>query len=586
MNLDERPCIPPDSPYIIMSGLSWLDWAALAVYLIGITGLGVWFSRRVRNTAQFFISDRHSGKWMMMMFSFGTGTHSDQAVGVAAKAYTTGASGIWYQWLWLPVTPFYWLIAPLFRRTRAVTTADYFEARYNGSVGGLYAIVGMFQFMVSIGVMLKGAGAMIDAVTGGGIPSTWAIWAMTIMFMVYGLAGGLNAAIITDFVQGMLTIVLSFLILPFALDAVGGLDGLKTIVDDPALFEIVAPGEINAFYIAVIAINGIIGWVTQPHNLAAGSAGKTELEGRWGIAGGNLIKRVCTIAWVLTGMVAIGLYAGTDIHIDYVYGKMAGDLLPAIAPGLVGIFIAALLASVMSSCDAFMVTSSALFTQNLYRKYLVPGRVDRHYLQVGRVASIFIVIVGIYFAFALTDVVEGLEVFWAMQAMMGIAFWVGLFWRRATPAGAWAATLVSLTIWMATGRIELFGYVLYDFDAILAGALPEWMLWDGALYLPWQMIFYLTGGLLAIVMVSKFTRQVPTDQLERFYVCMRTPVLTREPEVEPFTLPPGIEPAPRRVLWNHPNFEIPRPGRTALTGFVVIWGFVLALVGAFYWILN
>ena len=558
----------------------------LAVYLLGITYIGVRAARNVKNSAHFFISDRRWGKAMMMLFSFGTGTHSDQAVGVAAKAYTSGASGIWYQWLWLPVTPFYWLIAPIFRRTRALTTADYFETRYNAGVGALYAVVGMLQLVVTIGVMLKGVGAMIDAVTGGAIPSTWAIWAVTLMFLAYGMAGGLDAAIITDFIQGIFTVVLSFMILPFALDAVGGLDGLRTRIDDPAFFELVAPGEINAFYIAVIALNGLIGWVTQPHNLAASSAGRTEIEGRWGVAGGNLIKRVCTIAWVLTGMVAVGLYAGTDIHIDYVYGQMAGDLLPAIAPGLIGIFIASLLAAVMSSCDAFMITSSALFTQNIYRRYIATDRDDRHYLWVGRVASFGVVALGINFAFAFASVVEGLEVFWAIQAMMGIAFWIGLFWRRATVAGAWAATLASFLFFLATSRLELFGRVLYDFNTQFARLLPEWMLWDGSIYLPWQMLMYLTAGLIAMIVVSLYTKRVDSHQLDRFYMCLRTPVLKPEPEVEPFTLPEGVEPAPRNVMFDHPDFEIPRPSRTAVVGFIAIWAMVIGLAGAFFWILR
>jgi len=569
-----------------MKGLTWIDWTVLLAYLVGISLIGIWTAKRVKSAASYFISDRRSGKLMMMFFTFGAGTHADQAVGVAAKTFTSGASGIWYQWLWLPVTPFYWLIAPLFRRMRAVTTGDYFDTRYSGSVGVLYAVVGMLQLMISIGVMLKGAGAMVEAVSGGAVSDDVAIWGMTVLFVVYGMAGGLNAAIITDLIQGVLTIVLSFLILPFALEAVGGLEGLRVMLQDPAMFEIVAPGEIGVFYIIVIAFNGLVGWVTQPHSMATSAAGSTEMAGRWGVTGGSLIKRVCTIAWVLTGLVAIGLYQDTDIHIDQVYGAMAGDLLPVVAPGLVGLFIAALLAAVMSSCDVFMVTSSALFTQNIYRRYVVTGREDGHYLRVGRVVSLLVVLVGIVFAFTFASVVEGLEVFWAMQAMMGIAFWIGLFWRRATPAGAWAATGVSFLVWFFTSRVEVLGRVLYDFNAYGAQYLPDWMLWEGQLYLPWQMILYLLAGLLTMIFVSLATRPVASDRLERFYTCLRTPVRAGEPETEPFTLPPGVEPAPRRPLIKHPDFEVPRPGAVAIIGFLATWVLVLALVGTFYWILH
>lgn len=567
-------------------GLTWFDWSIVGLYLVGITYVGVRASRRVHSAANFFISDRSSGHLKMMFFSFGTGTHSDQAVGVAAKSFTSGASGIWYQWLWLPVTPFYWIIAPLFRRTRAVTTSDYFDFRYGASVGALYAVVGMLQLIVTIGVMLKGAGALVDAVSSGTIPNHIAIWTMTVMFVVYGIAGGLNAAIVTDLIQGILTVILSFLILPFALDAVGGLGGLREMVNDPQLFQIVAPGEIGVFYITVIALNGLVGWVTQPHSLATSSAGPSEMEGRVGVTGGNMIKRVCTIAWVLTGMVAIGLYAGEDIHIDYVFGMMAGDLLPAIAPGLVGLFVASLLAAVMGSCDSFMVTSSALFTQNLYRRFWVKDKPDEHYVQVGRIAGIAIVLVGIYFAFAFSSVVEGLEVFWAMQAMMGIAFWAGLIWRRATPAGAWAGVLAAYGVYLGTSDLTVFGYGIWSFNDLFSAYLPGWMLWDGGLYLPWQMTLYLTAGLVATVVVSLLTRGVDEARLDQFYECLRTPVRHGEPETVPFTLPESVEPAARRPLIDHPDFEINKPAAVTVVGFLASWAVVLLLVGVFYWIVS
>ncbi len=141
-----------------------------------------------------------------------------------SKTYVSGASGIWYQWLWLFATPFYWLLAPLFRRMRAVTTADYLFKRYDQSVAVLFALVGMAQLSVNIGVSLRASSVLITAVTGGAISTALAIFALTGLFVFYGVLGGLKAAIITDFIQGILTFVLSFMILPFVLSAVGGLD--------------------------------------------------------------------------------------------------------------------------------------------------------------------------------------------------------------------------------------------------------------------------------------------------------------------------------------------------------------------------
>jgi Na+/proline symporter len=566
-----------------MLGLKLIDWIVIVIYMFGITAIGLWAVKKVRSSASFFIGDRKFGKVMMASFMFGSGTHSDQAVSVASKTYQTGASGIWYQWLWLFVTPFFWLIAPFFRRMRAVTTGDYFEVRYSRSVSGLYAAMGILPLTVALGVMLKGSGAMVEAVSGGAITANSAIVAMTVIFLIYGIAGGLSAAIATNFIQGLLTILLSFLILPFALDKVGGMTGLRASISNVDMLSLVSPGEIKLFYIIVIAFNALVGWVTMPETMANCAAGKTEMEGRAGVTVGIFGKRICTVAWMLTGLCAVALYAELADP-DLAYGKMARDLLPDIFPGLIGLFIACMLASVMSTCDSLMVVASALFTENLYRKFFVPGQADAHYTLVGRVASALIVIAGILIAFNLESVVEGLEFYWMVSALMGIAFWVGLLWRGATAAAAWAATLTSLGAFLFTST-EPLG-ISWDFNAHFADTLPAFMIWEGELYLPWQMILYLSAGFFVMIVVSLFTRRTPTQRLDRFYACLRTPIGPDEPEAEPFTLPEGVEPADRRMLIDHPDFEIPRPTLVGVVGFLAAWAGVGLLIGTVYWIIQ
>ncbi len=98
----------------------------------------------------------------------------------------------------------------------------------------------------------------------------------------------------------------------------------------------------------------------------------------------------------------------------------------------------------MSSCDVFMVACSALFTENVYHKLIARHAGDRHYMFVGRLVSVLVVAAGIIFAFSLESVVTGLEIFLKVSAMMGLAFWIGLFWCRATPAAAWARSTTTL----------------------------------------------------------------------------------------------------------------------------------------------
>ena len=445
------------------------DWLVIIVYLRSLAVIGVWSARKIRTASSFFISERDFGKTMMTFFNFGTGTNTDQAVSVVSKTQVSGVSAIWYQWLWLFATPFYWLLAPLFRRMRAVTTADYLYKRYSQSVSVLFALVGMAQLSVSIGVNLLASSALITAVTGGAISTTIAIFSLTGLFVFYGVLGGLKAAIITDFIQGILTIVLSFMILPFALNAVGGLEGLRAAVDDPSVFSIVAPGEITTLYVIIISLNALIGWVTAPHSMVMCGAGKSENDARIGLVCWMLFKRICTIAWVLTGLCGIGLYAGKSVNPDFVWGFLARDFLPNIAPGLIGLFVASMLAAVMSSCDCFMVSSAALFTENIYKPLIKPDRDEKHYILIGRISSVVVVTCGIIVAFAVSGVVQGLEVVWKVYAMMGIAMWASFFWRKATAAAVWASTMSSFAAWFFTSRIDFIGW---DFNARLCPLFP------------------------------------------------------------------------------------------------------------------
>ena len=560
-------------------GLHLADIAVLVVYFVAITLVGVWAARRIKSSSDFFMP-RRFGKVMMIMFAFGSGTHSDQAVSVASKSYTNGLSGIWLQWLWLPVTPFYWLIAPVFRRFRAITTAHVFEARFSPSVGVLYAVVGILSLMCNIGIMLKGSSAVLASCTGGLITPHYAIGAMTVIFVIYGVAGGLSAAIVTDFIQGALTIVFSFLLLPLIMNAIGGFDGLRQGLDDPQMLSLVAPAEIGFFYVIVIAFNGLVGIVTQPHTMANCAAGKTEIEGRVGFMGGTLIKRICTIPWCFTGLAAVVYFAGKNMEPDQVFGAVAGDFLPRLLPGLLGVFIAAVVASVMSSCDVFMVSSSALFTEDVYKRFR-PRAPDSHYVTVGRCASVVVVSGGIAFAYWLPGVVKGLEIFWKITPMMGIAYWLGLFWRRATTAGAWASTLTAFAIWWLTTQDFFISFV--ESLPCAEGARFVLEKSEGAeIYLPWQMIFYLAGGTVAGIVASLLTRPEPLEKTERFYALTRTPVQPDETVTAPCTLPEGAHVPERRTLFPGTQFEIPRPSLLSMTGFLAGWIFVAAIIYTVY----
>jgi Na+/proline symporter len=582
-------------PIAVAVGLHPIDGLVVVLYLIGITIMGVWMGRRVSGLDEFFMP-RKFGKGMMMMHAFGTGTASDQAVTVSSATFRSGLSGIWYQWLWLFVTPFYWLIAPIFRRFRAITTADVYELRYDRSVAVLFAIVGMANMCIKIGLMLKGAGALADAGTGGLIEADVAIVAVTVMFVVYGAAGGLGAAIVTDYIQGILTIAFSFMLLPFILWEVGGMAGVRETISDEAMLSLVAPGKISLFFVVMMSLQALVGIVAQPFIMGVCAAGKTEWEGRVGIVGGNLIKRLCTAAWSLTAIAAVAWYIqiGNDPALldadslkqtaDGIYGELAHTFLPRLVPGVLGLFLAALLAGVMSSCDSFMISSAALFTENIYRP-LRHGMSDRHYVWVGRVTSVVVVAGGVAFAFWVPSVVKALEIWFMIAPMMGLVFWIGLFWRRMTVAGAWATTVTGFAAWWVSTQAWFINGL-----GMVPGSESLQLLWvegdKAVVYLPWQILFYgLTASIVGIV-VSLLTRPVSPEKLNRFYQLSRTPVQPGEQVLLPCTLPAATPVIDRPMLLTAGGLEIPMPSRTSVVGFMAIWLFVGGIVGAFVWIVS
>ena len=181
--------------------------------------------------------------------------------------------------------------------------------------------------------------------------------------------------------------------------------------------------------------------------------------------------------------------------------------------------------------------------------------------------------------------VQGLEIFWKITAMMGISFWLGLFWRRTTVAGAWAASLTAMATWWLTTQS-----FFVDLMARAPGADGLRFVFEKPggpeIYQPWQMIFYLVAGFGAGIVVSLVTRPVHEEKLEDFYALLRTPVTPGETVETPCTLPTGAVTPERRNLFPKTSLEIPVPSRTAVVGFLGGWLCVAAIITVFILLIS
>jgi len=529
-----------------------LDWAVIAAYFVVITAIGVWAGWRVRRSGDYFLGGRRFGPWLMVGQTFGVGTHAEMPVALAGAVYTIGASAIWFQWKNLFATPFFWIMAPVFRRVRRTTMAEFTEDRYGPWMGAIYIVFALCFLIINTGSMLKGAAKVISQATGGGVGVNEIVVAMTVLFMLYSVIGGLVAAAWTDLFQGFLIIVLSFMLIPLGWQVVGGLGGMKAVLE-PFRFSLATPSGIGPWVIAMLTLNGLIGIMAQPHQIAAVGTGRDERTCRVGMFYGNYVKRVCTVGWALVGLIVAAMVAQGHAPLADAEDAFGFACRRLLFPGALGLMIASILAANMSTCSAFLVDSGALFTEGLYRQRLMPGRADRHYLTVGRISGFAITVLGVLYAlFLIQSVLYTFLLTETMATFVGIGVLGGILWPRANRWGALASMLSALAanfaLYAATGR-----------------RLDHWD--------PNVFLVALLTGVAALIGVSLLTRPEPAAQIQTFFDRLQTSS-DDAGAVRPLLL----------VNLFHPRRAAAGRGwrvfREDLAGFTVAWILVLTLVAA------
>jgi Na+/proline symporter len=433
-------------------------------------------------------------------------------------------------------------------------------------MAAIYIVFALCFFVINTGSMLKGAGKVISQATGGGLGVNEIVVAMTVMFILYSFVGGLVAAAWTDLFQGVLIIALSFMLIPLGWSAVGGLDGMKASLE-PYKFSLATPSGIGPWLIAMLTINGLVGIMAQPQQLAAVGTGRDEMTCRQGMLYGNLIKRVCTVGWAFVGLIVAAMVAQGDVSAaelgdpENAFGFACRHLL---FPGALGLMIASILAANMSTCSAFLVDSGALFTEGLYRQRLVTNRPDHHYLWVGRISGFVITMAGVLYAmFLIESVLYTFLLTETLATFVGISVLGGIIWPRANRWGALASLLSALGT----------NFILY---AITGQRLDHW---DANVFLAALIV-----GVIALIVVSLMTEPEPASKIEAFYTRLQTSsdgpggdeaiaVTTAQPAVErPLLLVNllRLRAAAAGRGW--------RAFREDLVGFAAGWAIVIALV--------
>ncbi len=446
-----------------------IDYIVLFGYFTVMVSIGIWAMRRVNKQEEYFMGGRGFGKLLQTFAAFGAGTGAHEPGTVGRTAWTSGLSGVWSALMWLFVTPVYWVTAVWYRRMRHLTLGDWFVERYESKAMGVAYTVFAFTFYIFY------LSTMFTAIAKIAVPMLGMeeIWGMDLKFVlvpglativiVYGVLGGLTAAYYTDLIQGVFIILLSVLLIPFGLSALveqfgdpatqsmwAGFNILHERVSDDYfnLFGGPSAGEFPPLYIVSLSILGIVTIVVQPHFIATGGgSAKAEDEARIGLVVGNFLKRLCTVGWAITALIALALFADSvDIlkDPDRVWGVAAKEILGPLNLGLVGLMLACLLAAMMSSADAYMIVTSALVTRNIYAAYIDDKADEKTYLTVGRLTGLSIIIGASTISLLWANVFEQFKLAIELPILFAAPFWIGMYWRRANRTAVWITITFSL----------------------------------------------------------------------------------------------------------------------------------------------
>jgi Na+/proline symporter len=547
-------------------GLRLEIWIILVLYFAGMLLLGWWSKRSIHNQEGYLLGNRRFGSFMMVMHSFGAGTHPGAPAGVISKTVSSGAAGIWVSWIWIFATPFYWIIAPVVRRMRYLTLADYYERRFGRAASVLYvimAMVGMIVFLASVLLATTRTvqGLMGKAEVGGG--EAWffgILGVITAVFIIYSYWGGIIAAIRTDMVQGLMIIALSFLAVPAALrlEEVGGFGGVRTTLaqrstDAANYLSMFDTTQFNIWAVILLSISSPLTMLAFPYLMSVCGAGKTEWEGRVGFTYGNVLKRLCTIGWCVLGLcwLAYLLNTGGVIHPDAAFGDSIRTLL---SPLLQGVMLACVMAAAMSSGDVVQVTLGGLFSQNIYRVYVNPQASEEQLVRVTRRTGLIVALVALVAAILMRrSVVRIILDYFNILSMIGISTALGILWRRMNTWGVYCSTIA------ATIAFILTRYGLHCSREVITG-LP--------------LLVGVLGGLVG----SWLTRPPSPEAIEDFFKRIYVPIGQEEKLDRPLD---EVVPPKQRLLTAGGLFLV-KPSRQSWVGFVVTLAICLAMVWLMY----
>ena len=447
-----------------------IDWLIISAFFILSLAIGIIVSKKSgKDVTEFFLSGRKMPWWLLGISMVATTFSADTPNLVTDIVRTNGVAGNWIWWAFLltgMLTVF--VYAKLWRRSEVLTDLEFYELRYSGKGAAFlrgfraFYLGAIFNVLIMASVCL--AGIKIGGALLGLSPVETLLITCTIT-VVYSSIGGLRGIIITDFFQFILAMVATFWAAYeiVNLPQVAGLTNLLNHPDVIPKLNLIPDIADTDLFIAVFIIPLAVQWwaVWYPGAEPGGGgyvaqrmlSAKDEKNAIWATLLFNFMHyAIRPWPWILIALASIVVFPDLDsLRVAFPNTIVGNDLAyPAmisfLPPGLLGLLVASLIAAFMSTISTHLNWGSSYLVHDFYRRFFVKGKSETHYVSMGRVFTVLLMVFSAFFALFLNNSLQAFGIILQIGAGTGLIFILRWFWYRVNVYSELTAMIVSFLV--------------------------------------------------------------------------------------------------------------------------------------------
>jgi SSS family solute:Na+ symporter len=437
------------------SVLEQLDWVVLGIYFLALVAVAVWVMlQKNNNTEDYFLAGRNVGWFVIGASIFASNIGSEHVVGLAGTGFESGAPMAHYElhaWIVLLLG---WLFLPFYIRSGAFTMPEFLEKRFDSRSRWFLSLFSLVAYVLTkVSVTIYAGGIVVSELLA--IPFWYGAIGIVLFTGVYTVVGGMKAVIYTETLQTIILILGSIIITYLGLQEVGGWSAFReTVIEvSPDHFNMWRPMSDPDFPWTGLLFGGtIVGiwyWCTDQYIVQRTLAANNIKIGRRGAIFGAYLKLLPILIFLVPGIIAFALsIQNPEIFsvdkADRAFPMLVKTLLPV---GLKGLVAGGLMAALMSSLASVFNSCSTIFTIDIYKK-LKPNKSEKSLLTTGKIATGFIVVLGIIWIPIMEKIGGGVMYQYLQNVQSYIAppvttvFLLGIIWKRVNSKAA-ITTLMS-----------------------------------------------------------------------------------------------------------------------------------------------